>query len=73
MLRYVIEGLTFTEIDRIARATPVANCSLTRFDGASGTLSLADYNDTAHLIDPVPAPRPGRSSSAGQDVPHGVQ
>jgi broad specificity phosphatase PhoE len=51
MLRYVIEQLTFDELATIMRDGPVANASLTRFDGSSGRLQLVQYNAVDHLFD----------------------
>jgi broad specificity phosphatase PhoE len=51
MLRYVIERLTFDDLATIIRDGPVANASLTRFDGSSGRLQLVQYNAVDHLSD----------------------
>lgn len=51
MLRYVIEQLTFDDLATIMRDGPVANASLTRFDGSSGRLQLVQYNAVDHLSD----------------------
>ena len=50
MLRYVIERLTFDDLAAIVRDGPVANASVTRFDGSSGQLRLVEYNAVNHLI-----------------------
>jgi broad specificity phosphatase PhoE len=49
MLRYVVERLTFADLATIMRDGPVANASLTRFDGSSGRLRLVEYNAVDHL------------------------
>jgi broad specificity phosphatase PhoE len=50
MLRYVIEGLDWAALDAVvAQAGPVRNASITRFDGAGGTLVLDRYNAVEHL------------------------
>ena len=49
MLRRLIERLSFDAIDGIWRADRPANAAITRFDGSSGTLRLAGYNDRRHL------------------------
>ena len=51
MLRYVIERLTFDDLAAIMHDGPVANASLTRFDGSSGRLQLVQYNAVDHLSD----------------------
>jgi probable phosphoglycerate mutase len=48
MLRQLIEDLSLDELAVIA-GEPVANASVTRFDGRTGRLRLAGYNVTAHL------------------------
>lgn len=48
MLRQLIEELSLVELEVLARE-PVANASVTRFDGRSGRLAVAEYNVTAHL------------------------
>ena len=50
MLRYVVERLTFADLATIMRDGPVANASLTRFDGSSGRLRLVGYNAVDHLL-----------------------
>jgi len=56
MLRYVIERLTFDDLATIMQAGPVANASLTRFDGSSGRLLLVQYNAVDHLFADRPSP-----------------
>jgi broad specificity phosphatase PhoE len=51
MLRYVIEQITVDDLATIMQAGPVANASLTRFDGSSGRLQLVQYNAVDHLSD----------------------
>jgi probable phosphoglycerate mutase len=51
MLRYVIERLTFDDLATIIQDGPVANASLTRFDGSAGRLQLVQYNAVDHLSD----------------------
>jgi broad specificity phosphatase PhoE len=52
MLRYVVERLTFDDLATIVQDGPVANASLTRFDGSSGCLQLVEYNAVDHLFVP---------------------
>ena len=49
MFRHLIEGLSFDQVDVLWRADRPANAAITRFDGSTGTLRLADYNDRRHL------------------------
>ena len=49
MMRYVIERLTWHEVAAIVAQGPVLNASVTRFDGSSGRLVLAEYNTVDHL------------------------
>jgi probable phosphoglycerate mutase len=49
MMRFVIEGLTWDEIAKVEKAGRVLNASVTRFDGSSGRLVLADWNTIDHL------------------------
>jgi broad specificity phosphatase PhoE len=49
MMRYVIEGLDWDRIGEVERAGRVLNASITRFDGSSGRLVLAGWNNTGHL------------------------
>jgi 2,3-bisphosphoglycerate-dependent phosphoglycerate mutase len=49
MMRYVIEGLDWPAIAAVAADGHVRNASITRFDGASGTLVLDHYNTVGHL------------------------
>jgi broad specificity phosphatase PhoE len=51
MLRYVIERLAIDDVVAIMQDGPVANASLTRFDGSSGRLQLVEYNAVDHLFD----------------------
>ena len=64
MLRYVIERLTFDDLATIMQGGPVANASLTRFDGSSGRLALVQYNAVDHLTDQTPD-RSGVSCNLG--------
>jgi probable phosphoglycerate mutase len=57
MLRYVIERLTFDDLATIMQDGPVANASITRFDGSSGRLQLVQYNAIDHLLDPTAGDR----------------
>lgn len=70
MLRYVIERLTFDDLAAIVHDGPVANASVTCFDGASGTLRLVGYNAVDHLIDGHR--RPIEASSVVDPRPKGV-
>ncbi|WP_086055224.1 histidine phosphatase family protein [Protofrankia coriariae] len=47
MLRFVLEGLTETEL--VALSGSVANASVTRWVADAGRLRLAEYNRTGHL------------------------
>jgi len=50
LARYVIEGLSEVELLDIARATTLANCSLTRYErAADGALHLEEFNATSML------------------------
>jgi 2,3-bisphosphoglycerate-dependent phosphoglycerate mutase len=49
MMRFVIEGLNWDEIAKVEKAGRVLNASVTRFDGSSGRLVLADWNTIDHL------------------------
>jgi probable phosphoglycerate mutase len=49
MLRYVVERLTADDLATLMQDGPVANASLTRFDGSSGRLQLVQYNAVDHL------------------------
>jgi probable phosphoglycerate mutase len=49
MMRYVIEGLDWPALGAVERAGRVLNASITRFDGSSGRLVLASYNNVDHL------------------------
>jgi len=49
MLRCVIDGLTFDDLEEIVAAGPVRNASITRFEGADGRLRLVEYNAVGHL------------------------
>ncbi|WP_197013136.1 histidine phosphatase family protein [Actinomadura viridis] len=48
MTRYVLEGLSEREILEIER-TPIANCSVSRWNWLEGRLSAVSYNDCTHL------------------------
>lgn len=49
MTRAVIEGLDWDAVTAIVAKGPVRNASVTRFDGSSGRLLLAEYNSVEHL------------------------
>ncbi|GAA5192904.1 histidine phosphatase family protein [Rugosimonospora acidiphila] len=54
MLRRIVEGLSWNEIEDIARDGLAANASVTRWVNVDGRLVLAEYNSTAHLRDLPP-------------------
>lgn len=62
MLRGVIEGLELSELSAIVAQGRVRNASITRFDGSTGRLVLAEYNAVGHLGQAVPSvgPRSGQ-------------
>ncbi|MEU0935064.1 MULTISPECIES: histidine phosphatase family protein [unclassified Embleya] len=49
MLRYILEGLTETDVDRLVRTDPVGNASISRWRARDGRLRAIRYNDTRHL------------------------
>lgn len=50
VFRYVLEGLSETDLLEIDRRETVANCSVTRYArNGDGLLELAAYNDVGHL------------------------
>ncbi|WP_439677777.1 histidine phosphatase family protein [Embleya sp. MST-111070] len=49
MLRYVLEGLTETDVDRLVRTDPVGNASISRWRARDGRLRGIRYNDMRHL------------------------
>ncbi|MET7301523.1 histidine phosphatase family protein [Embleya sp. NPDC005575] len=49
MLRYILEGLTETDVDRLVRTDPVGNASISRWRVRDGRLRAIRYNDTRHL------------------------
>ncbi|MGK5440438.1 histidine phosphatase family protein [Micromonospora sp. URMC 105] len=49
VMRHLIEHLGFDEISAIVATTPVANTSITRYDGTAGGLTLAEFATTTHL------------------------
>ncbi|MEU7840485.1 histidine phosphatase family protein [Micromonospora sp. NPDC049114] len=57
VMRHLIEGLGFDEIAAIVATTPVANTSITRYDGTAGGLTLVEFAATPHL-------EPGRDEHA---------
>lgn len=53
MMRSVIEGLNWESLaEVVSRTGRVLNASISRFDGSSGRLVLADYNAVDHLPRP---------------------
>ncbi|MEW2382591.1 histidine phosphatase family protein [Micromonospora sp. NPDC047707] len=49
VMRHLIDGLGFDEIAVIVGTTPVANASITRYDGIGGGLTLVEFATTTHL------------------------
>lgn len=49
MMRAVIEDLSWSQVDAVARSGHVRNASITRFDGSTGRLVLDTYNVVDHL------------------------
>lgn len=49
MLRHLVEGLSLEELDRVVRAGPVLNASVTRWAVVAGRPVLAEYNTVTHL------------------------
>ncbi|WP_406278748.1 histidine phosphatase family protein [Embleya sp. NBC_00896] len=49
MLRYILEGLTETDVDRLVRTDPVGNASISRWRARDGRLRAIRYNDMRHL------------------------
>ncbi|MFF7247260.1 histidine phosphatase family protein [Embleya sp. NPDC008237] len=49
MLRYILEGLTETDVDRLIRTDPVGNASISRWRVRDGRLRAIRYNDMRHL------------------------
>lgn len=49
MLRYILEGLTETDVDRLVRTDPVGNASISRWRVRDGRPRAIRYNDTRHL------------------------
>ncbi|MDG4831502.1 histidine phosphatase family protein [Solwaraspora sp. WMMD1047] len=49
VMRHLIEGLSFDEIAVIVAAAPVANTSITRYDGTDGGLTLMEFAVTPHF------------------------
>lgn len=48
-LRFLLEQLSVAELLAIDARTDLANCSLTEYEGRSGTLALTRFNDTEPL------------------------
>ncbi|MYW01575.1 histidine phosphatase family protein [Streptomyces sp. SID3343] len=49
MLRYILDGLTETDVDRLVRTDPVGNASISNWRARDGRLRSIRYNDIRHL------------------------
>ncbi|MCK9923392.1 histidine phosphatase family protein [Frankia sp. AgPm24] len=49
VLRQIIEGLSFDDLDRISAAGGIRNAGITRFTRHDGRLTLAEFNTVTHL------------------------
>jgi probable phosphoglycerate mutase len=62
LIRYLVEDLDEPELMGIARGTTIANCSISSWRRAEGSLRPESFNDVAHL------PRQGAPVTRQEDV-----